>query len=29
MYRNGLDWDFEALGQAFGGGLAATVELYS
>lgn len=29
FYRNGTDWEFEAIGQAFEGGLAATVELYS
>jgi len=29
FYRSGAEWEFEALGQAFEGGLAATVELYS
>lgn len=29
FYRNGSEWEFEAMGQAFEGGLAATVELYS
>jgi tellurium resistance protein TerD len=29
FYRNGSDWEFEALGQAFEGGLAATVALYA
>ena len=29
FYRNGSDWEFEAMGQAFGGGLGATLELYS
>ena len=29
MYRNGSEWEFEAMGQAYGGGLAATVDLYS
>lgn len=29
FYRNGAEWEFEAMGQAFSGGLAATVELYS
>lgn len=29
LYRSGSDWEFEALGQAFEGGLGATVELYS
>lgn len=29
FYRSGSDWEFEAMGQAFDGGLAATVELYS
>ena len=29
FYRNGSEWEFEAIGQAFEGGLAATVELYS
>jgi tellurium resistance protein TerD len=29
FYRNGAEWEFEAMGQAFDGGLAATVELYS
>ena len=28
-YRAGSEWEFEAMGQAFGGGLGATVELYS
>ena len=28
-YRTENEWEFEAMGQAFGGGLAATVELYS
>ena len=28
FFRNGAEWEFEAMGQAFGGGLAATVELY-
>ena len=29
FYRNGSEWEFEAIGQAFSGGLGATVELYS
>jgi tellurium resistance protein TerD len=29
FYRNGIEWEFEAIGQAFEGGLAATLELYS
>ncbi len=29
FYRNGSDWEFEAMGQAFQGGLGATVELYT
>lgn len=29
FYRNGSDWEFEAIAQAFSGGLGATVELYS
>jgi tellurium resistance protein TerD len=29
FYRNGNEWEFEAMGQAFDGGLSATVELYS
>jgi len=29
FFRNGSEWEFEAMGQAFGGGLGATVELYS
>jgi tellurium resistance protein TerD len=29
FYRNGAEWEFEAMGQAFEGGLEATVELYS
>ena len=29
FFRNGTEWEFEAMGQAFGGGLGATVELYS
>jgi tellurium resistance protein TerD len=29
FFRNGTEWEFEAMGQAFEGGLAATVELYS
>jgi len=29
FYRNGSEWEFEAMGQAFSGGLGATVELYS
>ena len=29
FYRSGSDWEFEAMGQAFAGGLGATVELYS
>lgn len=29
FYRSGSDWEFEAIGQAFEGGLGATVELYS
>lgn len=28
IYRNGADWEFEAMGQAFEGGLQATVDLY-
>ncbi|NRT16862.1 tellurium resistance protein TerD [Flavobacterium sp. 28A] len=28
LYRNGSDWEFEAMGQAFSGGLEATVDLY-
>jgi tellurium resistance protein TerD len=29
FYRSGATWEFEALGHAFAGGLAATVELYT
>ena len=29
FFRNGNEWEFEAMGQAFEGGLGATVELYS
>ena len=29
LYRNESEWEFESIGQAFEGGLAATVELYS
>ena len=29
FYRNGADWEFEALDLAFEGGLGATVELYN
>lgn len=29
FYRSDSEWEFEAIGQAFEGGLAATVELYS
>jgi tellurium resistance protein TerD len=29
FYRSGIEWEFEAIGQAFEGGLNATVELYS
>lgn len=29
FYRMGEEWEFEAMGQAFEGGLGATVELYS
>lgn len=29
FYRNGSEWEFEALGLAFEGGLGATVELYN
>ena len=29
IYRNGSEWEFEALGSAFEGGLGATVELYN
>ncbi len=29
LYRQGSDWEFEALGLAFEGGLGATVELYT
>jgi tellurium resistance protein TerD len=29
FYRNGAEWEFEAIGQAFEGGLGATVELYT
>jgi len=29
FYRIGSEWEFEAMGQAFDGGLAATVELYT
>lgn len=29
FYRSASEWEFEAMGQAFDGGLAATVELYS
>jgi tellurium resistance protein TerD len=29
FYRSGSEWEFEAMAQAFDGGLAATVELYS
>jgi tellurium resistance protein TerD len=28
FFRNGSEWEFEAMGQAYSGGLAATVELY-
>ncbi|WP_366183622.1 TerD family protein [Flavobacterium ovatum] len=28
LYRKGTDWEFEAMGQAFAGGLEATVNLY-
>jgi tellurium resistance protein TerD len=28
FFRTGSEWEFEAMGQAFGGGLGATVELY-
>lgn len=28
FYRNGSEWEFEALGQAFAGGLGATLALY-
>lgn len=28
FYRNGTDWEFQALGQAYSGGLAASIELY-
>lgn len=28
FFRNGPEWEFEAMGQAFAGGLGATVELY-
>jgi tellurium resistance protein TerD len=28
FYRNGTDWEFEGMGQAFGGGLQAAVDLY-
>jgi len=29
FYRNGAEWEFEAMGHAFAGGLEATVNLYS
>lgn len=29
FYRSASEWEFEAMGQAFEGGLAATVQLYS
>ncbi|MFN5209688.1 MAG: TerD family protein [Bacteroidota bacterium] len=29
FYRSGSEWQFEAMGQAYEGGLGATVELYS
>lgn len=29
LFRSGADWEFEAMGQAFGGGLQATVEQYT
>ena len=29
FFRNGTEWEFEAMGQAYGGGLEATVNLYS
>lgn len=29
LFRSGVEWEFEAMGQAFGGGLQATVEQYS
>ena len=29
FYRSGSEWEFEAMGHAFEGGLGATVELYS
>lgn len=29
LFRNGSDWEFEPMGQAFAGGLQATVEQYS
>lgn len=29
FYRSGSEWEFEAMGQAFEGGLGATVELYT
>jgi stress response protein SCP2 len=29
FFRSGSEWEFEAIGQAFEGGLQATVELYS
>lgn len=29
MYRTGAEWEFEAMGQAYAGGLGATVELYA
>lgn len=29
FFRNGDDWEFEAMGQAFAGGLAATIGLYN
>ena len=28
FFRNGAEWEFEGIGQAFSGGLGATVELY-
>ena len=28
FFRSGADWLFEAMGQAFGGGLGATIALY-
>jgi len=29
VYRNGAEWSFEALGEAYSGGLATAVELYT